>query len=528
MATPVTMPQMGYDMTEGSIQTWVKKEGDKIAKGDTLAEIETDKTTMDMEAFASGILKRILVQPGEMVPVGTVIAVIADENEAVDWKALGLPDAGGSAAAPAQTSAPKEAPQAAPVAQPVVAAKAATTQVASKAPVSVATSNGINTVSRKPVAGLINLAAPVVAASGPGGALVPAETASELEKVTDAPVKAAAPAPAQSAAPATQTAIIPAPAPASYSQNGNGNGRIKSSPLARKVAGDLGVELGAVSGTGPGGRVIRVDVENYASTAPTSAPSAVAPDAQPATTVAETSTANGAEYTEQTLSRMRQTIARRMTEAKQQVPHFYVSNEIDMTEALKLRLTLNAANEGGAKISVNDMVLKAVAKALRKYPALNNSYVDGKIRVNQRVNIALAVALEEGLITPVVTDVDQKSIGQVATEARELALKARAGSLKPEEFQGGTFTVSNLGMFDVSSFVAIINPPQAAILAIGSTKPVVVVKSGSPEEGNTEFGVIQQMTATISADHRATDGAVAAQFLQELKRILQNPMLLLI
>jgi pyruvate dehydrogenase E2 component (dihydrolipoamide acetyltransferase) len=240
--------------------------------------------------------------------------------------------------------------------------------------------------------------------------------------------------------------------------------------------------------------------------------------------------ANAADYEDRELSRMRQTIARRMTEAKQAVPHFYVTSEIDMGEALKWRQQLNVAveKEGGVKISVNDMIIKAVAKALHKYPSLNASYVNGKLRLNKRINVAMAVALDEGLITPVVSDADKKSLGTIAADARQLIEKARSGSLRPEDFQGGTFTVSNLGMYDVESFVAIINPPQAAILAIGSTKPTVVVKAGTSDNATPEFGVVQLMKVTISADHRVTDGAVAAQFLQELKRVLQNPLSLLV
>ncbi len=555
MATPVTMPKMGAEMAEGSIQNWLKKEGDKVSKGEIIAEIETDKSTVEMEAFSSGVLRKIVVQPGNLVPVGTVIAVIGEENEEIDWKAMGVDGPGGNVAqlaaktdSPSDTGAArksageggealspdvsitlKEIQEAAPVAQRIAEGKASYGSEG-KVPASGA---GSSTFSRKAASNIINLAAPQAAASGPGGSAVPAETVGELKLAGQAvPVQGAA----------VNATAQPVAAPAI--SNGNGsqprgeNGRVKSSPLARKVAEELGVDVAAVSGSGPGGRIVRADVEQYAKLAPTPvvtpaiAPPMplVAPQVQTESVqmVADPVPVSGADYSEQSISRMRQTIARRMTESKQQVPHFYVSNEVDMSEALKLRQTLNQANEGGPKISVNDMVLKAVAKALRKYPALNNAYVDGKIRVNNRVNVAVAVALADGLITPVVFDVDQKSIGQVAAEARTLAEKARTGSLRPEEFQGGTFTVSNLGMFDVSSFVAIINPPQAAILAVGSTKPVVVVKSGSPEDGTAVFGVSQQMTLTISADHRATDGAVAAQFLVELKRLLQNPLLLLV
>ncbi len=535
MATPVTMPQMGYDMTEGSIQNWVKKEGDKVEKGETLAEIETDKATVDMEAYASGILKKIIVAPGQLVPVGTVIAVIADENEVVDWKALGVD--GGGASAPA-------APAVAPTATAVAPAATAPASTLAPAPAASATPAPIAQVTpaptppeKKPTTGrpsaasLINLAAPISAAGGPGGAPVPAETSAELQSAAtvSAPVSealAVAP-PALAAAVSNGVAVAPAPA-----ATGESNGRIKSSPLARKVAGELGVDLSAVTGSGPGGRILRPDVESFASSAPAAVATPIpapiaATTSAPAPSSAAATTIPGTEYDEVTLSRMRQTIARRLTESKQQIPHIYITNEIDMSAALKLRQQLNtslAESGEGGKISVNDMVVKAVAKALRKVPMVNNSYVDGKLRVNHRVNVAVAVAVDEGLITPVVFDTDQKSMGQIAREVKALAEKAHAGKLRPEEYQGGTFSISNLGMYDVSSFVAIINPPQSAILAIGSSKPTVVPKGDSL----TEFEIIQQMSVTISADHRVIDGAVAAQFLQELKKLLQNPMLLVI
>lgn len=580
MATPVTMPQMGYDMTEGSVQNWIKKEGDKVEKGEMIAEIETDKASVEMEAFASGVLKKIVVQPGQLVPVGTVIAVIADENEELDYKALGINDGGGgnTAAVQAKTDSAvdvgasrksageggeslspdaaislKEVLEADPKAQRVAEGKAATDGTQKKVPT---TGPGTSTFSRRPAAGLVNLSAPVSAAGGPGGAAVPSETGEELTKAGQtAPTNAPGKGEGDEAAAQGQVVAAPTPqtpaasaAPQAPATTSNGaatgpNGRIKSSPLARKVANEAGVDLAAIgTGTGPGGRIVRADVENYAQSAPaaTAAPaplevSAPAPvEVETAAPVAPASApppvaVPGADYSEQPLTRMRQTIARRLTESKQKVPHIYITNDVDMTEALKLRQSVNASlADSGVKISVGDMVTKAVAKALRKYPSINNAYMDDKIRVNHRVNVSIAVSLDDGLITPTIFDADQKSISQISTETRTLAEKARAGKLRPEEYQGGTFSISNMGMYDVSSFVAVINPPQAAILAVASTKPAVVLTSGSPEEGNAEFGVIQQMTVTISADHRIIDGAVAAQFLQEFKRLLQKPMLLLV
>lgn len=540
MATPVTMPQLGYDMTEGAIQNWLKKEGEKVNKGDIIAEVETDKSTIEMEAFTGGVIRKIVVQPGQTVPVGTVIAVIGEENEEIDWKALGVDAPSGGAAAPKPAAAAAPAPQAAASA-PKPAATPAPAPAVAQAPAA----SSAKAAPRKPLGtGLINLAAPQGATGGPGGAPVASEIAAaginapgkgEGDEAAAQKQVVSSPTP-QTPAAAAPTPQLPTPAPVAVSGTviaAGAEGRVKSSPLARKVARDLGVDLAEVNGTGPNGRVIRADVEGFAGSAKATsngATTAVAAQPQAETEpVAAAQPHAGADYEDITLSRMRQTIARRLTESKQQIPHFYVSCDVNMTEALKLRQQVNGSlAESGVKVSVNDLVIKASAKALRKFPVVNSGWVDGKVRRFNRVNVSMAVALEEGLITPVIFDADQKAISQIAVEAKALAEKARAGKLRPEEFQGGTFSISNLGMYDVTSFVAVINPPQAAILAVASTKPVVVLKSGSPEEGTAEFGVEQRMTVTISADHRVADGAVAAQFLQEFKRVLENPLLLLV
>jgi pyruvate dehydrogenase E2 component (dihydrolipoamide acetyltransferase) len=428
----VTMPRLSDTMTEGHIAEWLKKEGEKVEKGDILLEIETDKATMSQESYDAGILEKIVVPAGQTVPIGTVIAIIGN---------------GKSQSAPA-------------------AAPAAT---------------------------------------------------------------APAPAPATTPAPAAPAAAPAATAPAAPVGEGE---RVKSSPMARKKAEEYGLNLASIKGTGPGGRILADDVEAAkaggtatAAPAPAPAPQAAAPaPAAPATPAVST-----ADYEEKELSRTRAVVARRMAEAKQQVPHIYLTSEIDMTEALKMRQTINAALEkdGSPKASVNDLVIKAVAKALRKVPALNATFVDNKIRLYKRVNVAFAVALEDGLITPIVKDADQKTIGQIAAETKVLVDKARRGRLALDEFQGGTFSISNMGMYDIDHFTAVINQPQVGILAVGSTVPKVVVK-GNADSENPEFGVIQAMNVTISVDHRATDGAVGAQYLMELKKILQNPLLLLV
>ncbi|HEX2915154.1 MAG TPA: dihydrolipoamide acetyltransferase family protein [Chloroflexia bacterium] len=471
----VTMPRLSDTMTEGTIAEWFKKEGDEVKKGDVLLDIETDKATMSQEAYENGVLEKIVVQAGQTVAIGTVIAVIGDGS-----------NVGKGGAQPAATPA-AAAPDVAPVSSQANAA-------------------AVSPTGATPAAG----ATPTTSQPQPP-AVVPPQTGG---------------APAQASA--------------------NGNGRVKASPMARRLAEEFGVSLNTIQGSGPGGRIISDDVKAARGAGapaqpapqvpaePTAAPAwggaAAAAPTQPAPAAAAPaapSTATG-DYEEVELTRMRQTIARRMTEAKQQVPHIYITSEIDMTEALKWRQTINQALAAeGVKVSVNDLIVKASAKALRKLPSINSGFVDNKIRLYKRVNVAIAVALESGLVTPVIPDADQKSVSQIAQEAKSLAEKARTGKLAPSAYDGGTFTISNLGMYDVDSFMAVINQPQSAILAVGSSKPTVIVKGEGPD-GQPEFGVIQSMKVTISVDHRSADGASAAQFLQELKRLLENPMLLLV
>jgi pyruvate dehydrogenase E2 component (dihydrolipoamide acetyltransferase) len=406
MVTEVVMPKMGYDMTEGTILRWRKQEGDEVKRGEIIAEIETTKVTVEVEAYASGILRKILVREGQTVPVGQVIALIAGRDEAIP--------------------------------------------------------------------GLVERAAPSVKE---------------------------APTPAMKAAEAALVAKEEA-AP-----------RIAASPLARQIAREQGIDLRLIRGTGPGGRIIKEDVEAFLERRvaevprPAPAPVAAAPVAAP----------HEIPYEERDLSRIRQTIARRMVESKKVAPHFSVTSDIDMTEAVKLRKALNALAGEGAKISVTDMLVKAAAKALLEFREVNASFAEGKLRIYQRINIGIAVALEQGLVTPVIPDCDTKSLTQIAQEAKELVERARTGRSRPEDFTPGTFTISNLGMFDVEEFVAIINPPEAAILAVGSVIPRPVVVDG-------EVKVADRMKVTLSADHRIIDGAVAARFLQRFKLFLEQPL----
>jgi pyruvate dehydrogenase E2 component (dihydrolipoamide acetyltransferase) len=455
----VVMPRLSDSMEEGTILKWLKSDGDEIARGDELVEIETDKATMTYEADTAGTLA-IVAQEGDTLPIGELIARIGAAGEAPASDGAG-----------AETQAPQQAE-----------------------------------------------------ASGNGS---PAET----------------PAPPARAATAEHPAAAPAPEPASAAPAAEGNGgRPKASPVARRIAREQGVDLTTLQGTGPGGRIVKADVEAAASgaapaAAPASAPAevpapvapaepapapaeAAAPPAPPAPAVAETGTAKG-DVSVHELSRTQQVIARRMAESKATVPHFAISTDVDMEGAVELRAQLKAAveNTGGAVPSYNDMVVKASAIALREFPRANGSYKDGRFELYSRINVGVAVAAQEALIVPTVFDADKKSLGEIARDGRALAERVRAGVVTPPELSGGTFTVSNLGMFGVTEFTAVINPPQAAILAVGKMEPRAVVRDGEIVARNT-------MSLTLACDHRILYGADAAEFLARIKALLEQPIAL--
>ena len=430
MAIELTMPKMGFDMTEGKLAQWLKKVGDPVKRGEPIAEIETDKVNIEIEAPADGVLRGVFLEPGGTVPVGTLVGVIGAADEAIDLEALRQKAAG----------------EATPAAAPAVSA------------------------------------APQAAAPAPTAAAVPA---------------------------------VPAPAPPAPAKT---NGRIKASPLARRMANEAGLNLAELTGTGPGGRIVRRDIDAAI------AAGRVMPVAMPAAPPVPAPAILGPAVLKQEtvpLSKLRQTIARRMTASKQQAPHFYVTGEIDMVEAMALRARLNALTDEAGKISVNDMVVKAAALALTHFPNINASFAENAVQRHGAVHMGIAVALDQGLITVVVHDADRKPLAQIARESKDIIARTRSGKARPEELQGSTFTVSNLGMFDVESFVAIINPPEAAILAVGSVVDVPVVNDGQLVPG-------QRMKATISADHRVTDGAEAARFMQVVKQYLEEPLRLLL
>ncbi|HZP36628.1 MAG TPA: pyruvate dehydrogenase complex dihydrolipoamide acetyltransferase [Methylomirabilota bacterium] len=462
MITKVLMPKLSDAMETGKVIKWLKKEGDKVKGGDIIAEIETDKANVEIEAFGSGVLRKIVVDEGGQVPVGDLIGVIADPADDI----AAVTAAPSKPAAPAAPSAPT-APGPAP-------------------------------------------AAPAPAAA----------TASRPEPARREPLPAME---SYQSVPAT-TGVMPAPSAAPASAVAAG-GRVKASPLARKIAGQTGVDLRLIQGTGPGGRIVRADVEAArAAPRPVAAPAAAAAAGGPAAAAARAAFVipprPEAEYEDVPMSPMRAAIAKRMPQSKAPVPHFYVTSEVDMDAAWALREQLNGL-EGQPKVSVTDMVIKAAALALRKNPGVNAQLSGQAIRVHHRAHIGIAVALDQGLITPVLRDCDVKPLARIAVESRDLAERARGGKLRAQEMSGATFSISNLGMYDVEEFSAIINPPEGAILAVGSVLQKPVVDGG-------EIRVGRRMKTTISCDHRVMDGAMGARFLQDLKRLLEEPLRLLV
>ena len=427
MATKVHMEALSPTMEEGQLVQWLKSEGDEVSNGDVLAEIETDKATMELVARGEGVLRKIFVEAGGVAPVGSVIAVIAGGDE--DISGIEGPSGAGTATAVADAPAEPAKQEAKPAAQASAAAQPA------------------------------------------------------------------------------QSSKAPAPAPAA-SATGNG-GRVKASPLARRLAEEMGVDLSRVEGSGPGGRVVKRDVE-AAKAAGVPAPSVAAwvPD--------------GAEYEDVPTSQMRKTIAKRLVTSIGPVPTFYLTVDVDMTRVLEARESINAMLEkDGLKVSINDIVLKAVAGALRRHPECNAQWHETFVRRFNPVHLGVAVAIDDGLITPVVRDAHAKGIARIGAEVRELAGRARDKKLKPEEYTGATFSVSNLGMFGIHEFTAIINPPEAGILAVGGVEEMPVVVDG-------QVTVQPRMRITMSCDHRVIDGATGAQFLQTLRSMLEEPTAILL
>ncbi len=469
MAIAVEMPKMSDTMEEGVLVAWLAEEGASVSAGDVIAQVETDKATMDLEVYDDGVLLKRVVAEGAAVPIGALIAVLGSEGEsAADVLAQygGTPEGDGAA------TAQPEAPEA----------------------------GGSETATTTP---------PARPAETPG---VPAGYGGG-----SAPVAAPAEAEAQSATPAS------------------GGGRVKASPLARRMAEERGLDLASIAGTGPEGRVVKRDVEavgNGAAPAKAASPAPAAqaqaaPAAQPKAAPAPAAPAAAPEAgaTDVRITQMRKTIARRLAQSKFTAPHFYLTVEVDMTRSAAVRADLNVLAEanGMGRVSVNDLITKACAAALTRHPMVNASYLEdeGVIRQHAAAHVAVAVAMPEGLLTPVVRDANTKGLAQIAAETRDLATRAKNGQLDPSEYAGSTFTTSNLGMFGIEAFTAIVNPPNACILAIGATRETPVVQDGAVVPG-------LRMTLTLSCDHRVVDGATGAAFLGDVKALLEEPMRMLL
>jgi pyruvate dehydrogenase E2 component (dihydrolipoamide acetyltransferase) len=440
MATQVIMPKLSPTMEEGQLSRWLKKEGDKVSLGEPLAEIDTDKATMEMQALGSGVLRKILIAEGASAPLGQVIAIIGEPDE--DISAL-----------------VSQAPVASPA--PPAEAKPATEETTS--------------------------------ATTP-----PADTSEKSD--------------AKSTSPAGNGRQEP-------SLIANASGRLIVSPLAARMAAESGIDLRSVAGSGPGGRIIKRDVEGLIGQSAAS-PQPAPPETIAARTFQPAATAQASAFRDEPASEMRRTIAKRLVTSLGPVPHFFLTTEIEMDRAAEMRQAINELDPE-LKISINDIIIKVAAAALLQHPQVNASFQDKVVRYYEHADIGVAVAIDDGLITPIVRAADQKSLSQIAAEVRDLAGRARNRKLRPEEFLGATFSVSNLGMFGIAEFTAIINPPEAAILAIGAMSAQPVVR-------NNEVVVRQMMRVTMSCDHRVVDGATGAKFLQTFKKILENPLFLVV
>ena len=407
MATNIVMPQMGYDMREGTVVKWYKGEGEEVARGEVIADIETDKATVEFEAYTSGVLRRIIADEGVSIPVGELIAVIAGADEVLDE----MPDS---------------------------------------------------------------------SSSDPEDSVTPVATTSPEQNYVE---ETTAPVPPQDT-------------------------RLRASPIARRLAQEKNIDLAAITGTGPGGRITEQDVLEFVAPVATSGQQ---PNIAP-------SVGSGDKVE---LSRMRQVIAKVTSDSKREAPHFYVTAEIDMGKAMEFRRDINDSFPADNRVSVNDLVLKASSIVLEQYPKFNGSFQENYLQLNSSINIGMAIALEAGLIVPGINDCGNKSLRQIAAASKDLVDRANNGTLRNEEYSGTTFSVSNLGMFDVDSFAAIIFPPHAAVLAVGTVRQQPVVKDG-------QITVGQVMKATLSTDHRVADGAEAAQFLVEIKKLLETPVSLIL
>lgn len=543
MAEVIRMPLLSDTMTEGKIISWNKKVGDKVKADDVLADVETDKATMEVNGYVDGTLLYIGVPAGEAAKVNQIIAIVGKDGE--EYKSL--LDSGNSTAEkpPATASAEKPAGGSEKVLLPAgakeirmpllsdtmtegkiiswnkkigdfVKADDVLAEVETdKATMEVVGYEEGTLLYVGVEAGKAAKINEIIAIVGKEGTDVSAYVAAEKAGSNQAAAVDAGTA-VKPAASAAEAVAATAGAAESEPPASSTNGRIKASPLAKKLAADKGIDISTVNGTGDGGRITKRDIDLFV---PSVAPAAPAATAAAAAAVPAFVTTGEEGYTDIPLTQMRKTIARRLGESKFAAPHFYLTMEINMDNAMAARVQLNELSP--VKISFNDFVIKAVALALRQHPAVNSSWKDEFIRMNHHIHVGSAVATPDGLIVPVIRFADQKTLPQIAAEAKELYGKAKDKKLQPNEFSGNTFTISNLGMMEIDEFTAIINPPDSAILAVGRIKEVVVKKSDG-------FGVSNFMKITMSCDHRTVDGAVGAAFLQTLKKYLENPLAMLL
>jgi pyruvate dehydrogenase E2 component (dihydrolipoamide acetyltransferase) len=561
MAEVIKMPKMSDTMEEGVISSWLVKEGDEVSSGDVLAEVETDKATMELESYEDGVILHIGVKEGDAVPIEGVIAIIGEKGENIDDLLKEVEKGGGSDSSDKSENKTEDKEKSKDNGEEEIDASDVNATLITMPKMSDTMEEGViaswlKKEGDKVEAGDILAevetdkatmeleayedgtllyigikegdAAPidgVIAVIGEEGAdykkLIKAheqksssggeskqeekEEKSEEKKSTESKSDAGSPKP------------TPPAEAANKQKNGKESGRIFASPLAKKIAKDKGIDLAEVEGSGGNGRIIKSDVENFTP----KAKSAEAPKKESSSGQAINipQVVGEESYEEVKVSQMRKTVAKRLSESKFTAPHFYVTMEINMDKAMEARKSINELSP--VKISFNDIVIKAVASALRQHPKVNSSWMGDKIRRNQHIHVGMAVAVEEGLLVPVIRFADNKSLSHIAVEAKDFAQKAKNKELEPKDWEGNTFTVSNLGMFGVEEFTAIINPPDACILAVGGIKQTAVVKDGQLVPGNV-------MKVTLSCDHRVVDGAVGSAFLQTLKGLLEDPVRILI
>lgn len=543
MAEIIRMPKMSDTMTEGVIASWLKKVGDKVKSGDILAEVETDKATMELESYYDGVLLHIGIQEKQAVPVDGVIAIIGEAGE--DVNAI-LAQLGNASAAPvAQTAAPAAEPvsvaapvQSAPAVkvnatvirmpkmsdtmtdgviaswQKKVGDKVKSGDILAEVETDKATMElesyedgtllyiGVEAGKSVPVDGVIAI---IGEAGADYQALLNQQTAAAQPVVTVAETAVAAPVTSSAAAPAAQTAA---------SSGTSDGGRVKASPLAKRLAKEKGVDIAQIKGSGEYGRIVKRDVETFVPAAAPAKQESASPIAMP-----QRLAAHEESFTELPISQMRKTIARRLSESAFTAPHFFLTVEINMDKAMVARQSMNETSP--VKISFNDLVIKASAMALRKHPMVNASWQGEKIRVNHHVHIGVAVAVEDGLLVPVVRFADTKSLSEISAEVKDLGGKAKNKKLQPADWAGNTFSISNLGMFGIEEFTSIINQPDSCILSVGAIRQVPVVADGQIRIGNV-------MKVTLACDHRVVDGATGAAFLQTLVQLMEDPVRMLI